>query len=370
MENTTRCVEKLDESAKRYRVIERALLASCRFATPALMAPTLRASTFRVFSLLASTLLASSWLACGSTPTPSAQPVVATASKGPILIFAPHPDDEVLMTAGIIARARAEHRRVRVVIATNGDYACVTSGFVRQNESLEALSDLSVSEEQINFLGYPDGFLPRLGEEPITVSRLNQNGECETASTTYAARGEHRTDLHSMRTGEPAAYVVQSLMDDLIWILEREQPSDVFTSHLADDHPDHALLARLVSQAIGYSNLQQVRVHQAMVHAGRCWPNGSGLQRACPDPRNLRGQPLSELPLSHSMVLMQERVPYPLGAPDKLLLIGHYRSQISATTMEADWLAGFARSDERFSVFDYRAAPVGNSTAPRTGKLR
>ena len=38
-----------------------------------------------------------------------------------VLIFAPHPDDEVIGTGGVIQQALETARRVRVVFATNGD---------------------------------------------------------------------------------------------------------------------------------------------------------------------------------------------------------------------------------------------------------
>ena len=45
----------------------------------------------------------------------------ARDAAGPVLVVAAHPDDEVLGTAGVIARARAAGRRVYVAVVTNGE---------------------------------------------------------------------------------------------------------------------------------------------------------------------------------------------------------------------------------------------------------
>ena len=49
-----------------------------------------------------------------------------------VLVLAPHPDDEVLMAAGVIDRAVKQGLRVEVVLRTNGDFTCKRDGRVRQ----------------------------------------------------------------------------------------------------------------------------------------------------------------------------------------------------------------------------------------------
>src|SRR5438874_12162281 len=110
------------------------------------------------------------------------------AQSGPtraesIVVFAPHPDDEVIGCAGIIQQALAHGARVKVVAITSGDgfpdaaagvthKAVVQVGpedfFVlsrlRQNESRNALEILGGKADDLIILGYPDGELGNLYE--------------------------------------------------------------------------------------------------------------------------------------------------------------------------------------------------------------
>lgn len=47
-------------------------------------------------------------------------PWPAAAQPGPVVIVAPHPDDETLGCGGLIARRAAEGRRIVVVVITDG----------------------------------------------------------------------------------------------------------------------------------------------------------------------------------------------------------------------------------------------------------
>jgi LmbE family N-acetylglucosaminyl deacetylase len=70
-----------------------------------------------------------------------------------LLVLAPHPDDEVIACGGLIALHAADHRNVRVVIATDGSGAGDPS--VREEESRRGLARLGANIEVV-FLGYTD----------------------------------------------------------------------------------------------------------------------------------------------------------------------------------------------------------------------
>lgn len=116
-----------------------------------------------------------------------------------LLVFAPHPDDEVIACGGLIAQHRRDGRTVRVVIATDGSGAGEAS--TREEESRRGLEKID-SAIELEFLRFPDR---GLGDDAAT--RI-------------------REELASFRP-------------DLVLV-----PSPV------EIHPDHLALARLVMETI------------------------------------------------------------------------------------------------------------------------
>src|SRR5215467_10150243 len=100
-----------------------------------------------------------------------------------IVVFAPHPDDEVIGCAGIIMQALARGVRVKVVAITSGDgFPAAAAGVthksvdqlgpddffalsrLRQTESRTAFEILGGKADELIVLGYPDGDLGNLYE--------------------------------------------------------------------------------------------------------------------------------------------------------------------------------------------------------------
>ena len=68
-------------------------------------------------------------------------------SNADILVVAPHPDDDIISTAGIITAAVKRGERVTTVFMTNGDYAGgETTGTIRQNEAVNAQLKIGTTE--------------------------------------------------------------------------------------------------------------------------------------------------------------------------------------------------------------------------------
>jgi LmbE family N-acetylglucosaminyl deacetylase len=102
--------------------------------------------------------------------------------SGPILVVAPHPDDETLGCGGVIALHARRGREVRVVFLTDGEgshrgHSTLTAGELgsrRRTEALAALGALGIAEpaRAADFLGAPDGQLDRLSPETAHTLRL------------------------------------------------------------------------------------------------------------------------------------------------------------------------------------------------------
>jgi LmbE family N-acetylglucosaminyl deacetylase len=274
----------------------------------------------------------------------AARPATAPTATD-VLVLAPHPDDEVLMAGGVIATAVAQGLRVDVVVVTNGDLSCRRDGRVRQGETVAALARLGVPERHVRFLGYPDGHLERLRKEPLEpLERIGPGGACERANVTWATRGLGRVDEHTRRTGRPAPYTATALTDDLAAVLTELRPTDVYLPHGIDTHPDHAMTYVFFRRALDRLPATPVKVHRSVVHASdACWPSDCQTMLS-PD------EATPALPGPLRVYAATERVP--IDARLKLSAIGAYQSQLSAT-LEADWLASFARADEAFYVERY-----------------
>ncbi len=203
----------------------------------------------------------------------------------PVLIVAPHPDDETLGCAGVILRARRSAGRVRVVFLTNGDgfpdatavhtgkavEALAPRDFlevarVRQQGAVDATRALGLDRTDLVFLSYPDsglaGVLAATGETPYTQRFTGQ-------SATYGLLFE---DYHTQMYGRPAPYLVTFAVGDLADQIRAFRPLRIYITGAGDSHSDHRAgleLVRAAAAEAGYAGA----VYTYLVHAeGGHWP--------------------------------------------------------------------------------------------------
>ena len=95
-------------------------------------------------------------------PLPAFPKLWRSVPPGRVLVFAPHPDDEVAGPGGVLALHRAQGDAVRVVITTDGTsgdpdrrYEPATYAAMRHAESRAGLHELGVDD--VTFWGFPDG---------------------------------------------------------------------------------------------------------------------------------------------------------------------------------------------------------------------
>ena len=90
----------------------------------------------------------------------------------PFIVIAPHPDDESLACGGLIADARRQAVRGKVVIVSDGAGSHPNSkayppdrlGSLREEEARQAGAELGLKPEEMLFLRLPDRFVPSEGE--------------------------------------------------------------------------------------------------------------------------------------------------------------------------------------------------------------
>jgi LmbE family N-acetylglucosaminyl deacetylase len=206
-----------------------------------------------------------------------------------IVVFAPHPDDEVIGCAGIIMQALARGARVKVVDITSGDgFAAAAAGLahkkldevgpddffalsrLRQTESRNALEVLGGKAADLILLGYPDGDLGNLHDS--TDQKVIRQ-QFTKKDKTYALI---QKDFHTSVHGEPVLYQRSSLLGDLVELLTTLQPTEIYVTDETDGHIDHRAafwFVRDAAQQAGYKGA----FYTYLVHGLPAWPFPSGV---------------------------------------------------------------------------------------------
>ncbi|MGB9743623.1 MAG: PIG-L deacetylase family protein [Minisyncoccales bacterium] len=168
-------------------------------------------------------------------------PLISSTDR--ILILAPHIDDEVLSSAGLIQRAKASGAEVKVVYLTNGDnniFSVISEdknlklnpvefielGEKRMQEALMATRVLGLTSNDLVFLGFPDGGLSAMLSK-FYFSPFSSQG---TKFNYNPYQGTYK---------EEQAYTGANLVADLAEIIADFNPNIIIVSHPRDKHTDH-----------------------------------------------------------------------------------------------------------------------------------
>ena len=287
-----------------------------------------------------------------------------TSSGVEWLILAPHPDDATLIAAGVIGRAVRANVGVAVAFMTNGDLTCLRDGAVREAESIRALAELGLDEQHVYFLGYPDGYVARLGQLPLPPVERRIDGKCALGDETYALYGHHGRDVHSAWFGGSATYTAQNAVDDLTALLETLRPRNIVVTDPMDVHPNHAATYALLRRALARTGATPT-LHRALVHTGDCWPLGP--EPAEPCARTVIDPTAPFPPLLGALrdYRFTERIPVPddfllpdVDANPKLRAIRAFRSQLGPSPLES-YLFTFSRREEPFFVESPESCTAG-----------
>ena len=163
------------------------------------------------------------WLELGALPA------VSVAGWGSAVIFAAHPDDEVLGAGGIIARLAAAGARLRVVAVTDGEAshpglaAAARAQLARQRaeERTAALEELGAGATEVIRLGLPDADLAaREAELAALVPDLAAGFTACLAPWTSDLHGDHEA------VGRAARRAAGQVLFYPIWMWHWARPGD------------------------------------------------------------------------------------------------------------------------------------------------
>ncbi|NLI92815.1 MAG: PIG-L family deacetylase [Peptococcaceae bacterium] len=194
-----------------------------------------------------------------------------------VLVFSPHNDDEVLGPGELIKKSLQNKAQVKVVLITNGDgYKTavefdyldlnpkpedyVKFGYLRQKESAEAMKKMGLSQENIIFLGYPDGGISYLWNSFWDPNHPYTSNFTQTNKSPYK---------NSYRKNAP--YAGESLAEDIIKIIKEYQPTHIVFPHPSDNHPDHWGTNSFVKYAMTKINYKPDFEWLYLVHSAY-WP--------------------------------------------------------------------------------------------------
>ncbi len=285
--------------------------------------------------------------------------LVAGMARAGVLVLAPHPDDDIISAAGVVNRSVGVDE-VTVVYLTNGDINGRASGLSRQAEAVDAQTGfLGTLEDNLIFLGYPDGHLAEILEN--YTSSTSQYVTSFGQGVTYGNRGLGRMDYHSYRFGSPASYNLPNMVLDLATILDTYRPAHIYTPSEFDQHSDHSATYRVLRLA-----LDQVRAddptYTPVIHKTIIWSTNWSVWPTPVDPSTYH----SEAPgLSTTPLRWSERasLDVPLAMQDLNLRLNPKYRAIQSHASQAgsqSFIGRFARKDEIF----WSENPFGSNQPP------
>ena len=199
-----------------------------------------------------------------------------------ILVFAPHPDDEVLGAGGVLQKAAAMKLPIKVVFLTYGDSnpwsfllyrkrpvimpkAIRNMGLIRRDEAIEASSVLGIDSKDLIFLGYPD-----FG----TLSMWYYNWNSRPPYRSLLTRANAVPYQGAFRPG--ALYKGDSVVQDLRTVFTAFKPTKIFVSHPADHNGDHLAAYLYTRVALWDEKMEDsVVVYPYLIHY-LDWPKPKG----------------------------------------------------------------------------------------------
>ncbi len=262
-----------------------------------------------------------------------------------ILIIAPHPDDEIIGTGGIIQQAVKQNIPLEVLYLTNGDNnelsfiiyekrivfkknAFLYMGETRRKESIAAMKSLGVKEDQLIFLGYPD-----FGTQEIFIKYWGAMKPYESLFT-RANKVSYKECL-----SYDAPFIGESVLNDFKRVISEFKPTKVFVTALMDSNRDHRAAYLFLRTALWdlEGTIPPVEIRPYLIHVPK-WPIPRGYH-----PELKLDPPQSLLARSirwSSFDLASDRV------GDKKKAIAYFKSQNAYNPW---YLSTFARQNELFA---------------------
>lgn len=244
-------------------------------------------------------------------------------SSDRVMVIATHPDDEAISCAGVIRYCTENHIPLKIVVITDGYLSA--SPVKRHDESVNAMKILGVDQNDIIFLGYPDGTLPSLLTRNWNYSRpYRVNGTTNNSNYTYSYQ-------------ENATYCGSNLAGNLDEIISKFNPTVIFYPDSEDEQIDHWATNAFVEYTTAQANYNGSK-YTYIVHDPPSWPS----------PRTYNPETYL-LPPNELSAIDYKWVLFPLDRYQERLkeaTINTYTSQVNSDS----YIQSFIRKNEIFGI--------------------
>ena len=179
-----------------------------------------------------------------------------------VLVFSPHPDDDVISMGGTLIRLVEQGHQVQVAYMTNGNIAVFDhdawrfTDFVAEFNEIFAIDKqhtMAVKERVQNFLRSKKPAQPD-SEDLLNIKKLIRETEARAAALACGIPPEQLEfmDLRFYRTGTIAkAPIHPQDIRDIVALLQRLQPAQIYVAgELSDPHGTHRVCANAVFEAV------------------------------------------------------------------------------------------------------------------------
>ena len=195
---------------------------------------------------------------------PSALPLrsVGDIVRSPVLIVAPHPDDETLGCGGAIALLRSLNCDVCVLVISDGTlshpnsqkYTAPVLQALRESETLEALAQLGVTSNHVTFCGLQDGSISTQYISVVTncsAYLIEVAPQIMFLPWRYDPHPDHRATSKLIHTALSNLNLSPRIIEYPIWDWDAEQRGNLTESEKVTSwRLDIAAVVKLKQQAI------------------------------------------------------------------------------------------------------------------------
>jgi glucosamine-6-phosphate deaminase len=197
-----------------------------------------------------------------ATESASLTPDPSPPTPGLVLVFSPHPDDDVISMGGTLIRLVEQGHKVHIAYMTSGNIAVFDHDAWRYTDfaaefnqmfAIDKEHTLAVKERAQDFLrrkkpGQPDS------EELLKIKKLIRETEARAGALACGISPEQLEfmDLRFYRTGTIAkAPIHPQDIRDIVALLQRLEPAQIYVAgELSDPHGTHRVCANAVFEAV------------------------------------------------------------------------------------------------------------------------